>query len=59
MLDSCAGTDFVLLQVLIANQCPAERFKVVYKRATDLQLGKDVPICCNVVACDMLDEGTP
>ena len=46
-----------IVQVLIANNCAAERFTVVYKRPTDLQLGKDVPICCNVVICDMLDEG--
>ena len=41
----------------MANNAPAECYKVVYKRATDLALGKDVPICCNIILCDMLDEG--
>ena len=32
---------------------------MLYKRPTDLVLGKDVPVCCNIVLCDMLDEGAP
>ena len=43
----------------MANNAPGERYKVVYKRPTDLALGKDVPVCCNIVLCDMLDEGGP
>ena len=57
----CDGTQeirsWVCMQVLMANERPAERYKVVYKRPTDLALGQDVPICCNIVLCDMLDEG--
>lgn len=52
-----AAHSYPLLQVLIANAVPAEQYKVVYKRPSDLALGKDVPICCNILLCDMLDEG--
>ena len=41
----------------MSNSIPAEQYSVVYKRPTDLRAGKDVPICCNIVVCDMLDEG--
>ena len=34
-----------------------EKYRVVYKRPTDLIIGKDVPICCNLLLCDILDEG--
>ena len=34
-----------------------ERYDVVYKRPTDLQLRKDVPVACNIVVANMIDEG--
>lgn len=36
---------------------PEERAIVVYKRPSDLALLRDVPICCNLLVCDMFDEG--
>lgn len=30
---------------------------MVYKRPTDLALLKDVAICCNVLVCDIVDDG--
>eukprot|EP00884_Botryococcus_braunii_P006992 jgi/Botrbrau1/16294/Bobra.0066s0063.1 len=44
-------------EVLQANGFPLERYKVLYKRPTDLALGTDVPVCCNILLCDMIDEG--
>ena len=31
--------------------------KTVYKRPTDLTLKGDVPICCNLLVANVLDEG--
>lgn len=42
---------------LVANKFPAERYKVVYKRPTDLALVQDVPIICNLLICNIFDEG--
>ena len=42
---------------LVANKFPAERYKVVYKRPTDLALIQDVPIVCNLLICNIFDEG--
>ena len=42
---------------LTTNGFTEDRFKVVYKRPTDLSLKQDVPILCNLLLCDMLDEG--
>ena len=42
---------------LKANGISAEQAKVVYKRPTDLTLGADVPVVCNVLICDMLEDG--
>ena len=42
---------------LVANKFPAERYKVVYKRPTDLALIQDVPIICNLLICNIFDEG--
>lgn len=33
------------------------KFKVVYKRPTDLLIKEDVPVCCNLVLANMFDEG--
>ena len=44
---------------LITNGFKEDRFTVVYKRPTDLSLRKDVPILCNLLLCDMMDEGKP
>ena len=42
---------------LTANGFQEGSFKVIYKRPTDLTLKQDVPILCNLLLCDMLDEG--
>ena len=42
---------------LTTNGFAEDRFKVVYKRPTDLSLIQDVPILCNLLLCDILDEG--
>ena len=44
-------------ETLTTNHFKEDRFKVVYKRPTDLSLQKDVPILCNLLLCDILDEG--
>ena len=44
-------------ETLHVNGFDQARFKVIYKRPTDLCLQKDVPILCNLLLCDMLDEG--
>lgn len=33
--------------------------KVVYKRPTDLALKADVPVVCNLLLADIMDEGAP
>ena len=40
-----------------ANGFPSEDFSVVYKRPTDLALIRDVPVVCNLLICDIMDEG--
>ena len=42
---------------LKANGITAEQAKVVYKRPSDLTLGADVPVVCNMLICDMLEDG--
>lgn len=43
---------------LKANNAPADRTAVVYKRPTDLLLGPDVPVSCNVLLLDgLIDDG--
>ena len=44
-------------EALLANAWDPERFTVLYKRPTDLALHMDVPVCCNLLVCDILDEG--
>ncbi|KAK9836263.1 hypothetical protein WJX81_000365 [Elliptochloris bilobata] len=44
-------------QSLVANGTPDDRAAVVYKRPTDLALLKDVAVCCNLLVCDILDDG--
>ena len=46
-------------ETLTKNRMEPQRFDVLYKRPTDLALGKDVRICCNLLVCDMFDEGDP
>ncbi len=44
---------------LVSNKFPTDRYKVVYKRSTDLSLIQDVPIICNLLICNIFDEGQP
>lgn len=44
-------------ETLKLNGFDEDRFKVIYKRPTDLKLQTDVPILCNLLVCDILDEG--
>lgn len=44
-------------ETLKLNSFGEDRFKVIYKRPTDLRLQTDVPILCNLLLCDILDEG--
>ena len=39
------------------NGADDARYDVLYKRPTDLTLKSDVKICCNLLVCDMFDEG--
>jgi hypothetical protein len=43
------------------GRCPLqfdeERWRVIYKRPTDLALIQDVPICCNLLIANVFDEG--
>ncbi len=41
---------------LAANSFQEDRFRVVYKRPTDLIMPQDVPILCNLLLCDILDQ---
>lgn len=34
-----------------------DRYDVIYKRPTDLRLKQDVPVACNVVIANLIDEG--
>jgi len=42
---------------LAANGVDPGRFDVVYKRPTDLQLRADVPVACNLLVADVLEDG--
>ncbi len=44
-------------EVLLKNGYTDDQVKVVYKRPTDLVMKKDVPIVCNLLLCDILDDG--
>ena len=44
-------------ELLLSNGFNDEEVKVVYKRPTDLAMLKDVPIVCNLLLCDILDDG--
>ena len=46
-------------EILVKNQVDDARYDVIYKRPTDLALKSDVKICCNLLICDMFDEGKP
>lgn len=41
----------------VANKFSEELYNVIYKRPSDLALKADVPVCCNILICDMFDEG--
>ena len=45
------------MTVQVANGFSEEVYKVIYKRPSDLSLKADVPVCCNILICDTLDEG--
>ena len=42
---------------LSANGFDRRSFDVVYKRPTDLALLRDVPVVCNLLIADIMDEG--
>jgi protein arginine N-methyltransferase 7 len=44
-------------ETLVANGVSDDRATVVYKRPTDLALRADVPVVCNLLVCDMLEDG--
>jgi type III protein arginine methyltransferase len=44
-------------EALLANGFNDDQCCVIYKRPTDLALLRDVPVCCNLLICDILDEG--
>jgi len=44
-------------EVLLSNGFNDDQVKVIYKRPTDLALLKDVPVICNLLLCDILDDG--
>ena len=44
-------------QTLQLNGVSSEAYKVIYKRPTDLALQHDVPNYCNLLLCDILDDG--
>ena len=44
-------------QLLLDNGAAAESFHVVCKPYTELQLGQDVHICCNLLVADLVDDG--
>ena len=47
----------VCKEVLVANGCRDDQAKVVYKRPSDLALLEDVPIVCNLLIAELLDDG--
>lgn len=38
-------------------QFAEDKFSVLYKRPTDLNLLTDVPVCCNLLVANIFDEG--
>lgn len=44
-------------EIFEANRIDDSHFHVIYKRPTDLQLLEDVKVCCNLLICEMFDEG--
>ena len=44
-------------EILLQNGFNDDQCKVVYKRPTDLALIQDVPISCNLLICDIFDDG--
>ena len=44
-------------ETLVKNGADDARYNVLYKRPTDLNLKSDVKICCNLLVCEMFDEG--
>jgi len=42
---------------LTANGFDRRAFDVIYKRPTDLALLRDVPVVCNLLIADIMDEG--
>ena len=46
-------------ETLVENSIEEEKYSVVYKRPTDLKIKEDVPVCCNLLVANILDEGKP
>lgn len=46
-------------ETVAANGFDDSQCTVLYKRPTDLVLHQDVRICCNLLVCDMFEEGMP
>lgn len=44
-------------EALEGNGFDDATYSVLYKRPTDLALLTDVRICCNLLVCEMFDEG--
>ena len=44
-------------EALAGNNFDDASYSVLYKRPTDLALLTDVRICCNLLVCDIFDEG--
>ncbi len=47
----------VAKESLVKNSVSGERWCVVAKRPTELRLRDDVPIACNLLICDLLEDG--
>ena len=44
-------------EALRSNGIGPDRAKTVYKRPTDVRLRDDVPVCCNIIVADLLEDG--
>jgi len=44
-------------EALDGNGVDSAKAAVIYKRPTDLALRTDVPVACNLLVCDMLEDG--
>ena len=44
-------------ETLQENEVEEDRYSVIYKRPSDLKIKEDVPVCCNLLIANILDEG--